>query len=283
MPPSIAAAGTSFSGSSTCSSVFLRPSGEQHDARHHREVQVGERVARDLVALACPARRSTAGARRPAPRRRSTATTARPATPMPSTAADDDARVDARPRRRRRSPRSTRPSAMITISPWRSAKWPGTSFQPLEPKKYGPPMSSSERERPQRALQQPVGERGATSSPTPIAGADRQPDAPSGAAPGSSRLAITNSQICADRARTPYAHGEQQRRRRRTPPGRTAPRRATPPSRRTSPAAPSLLGVDHAGQPRVADPRPPQHPEHEQSLGEARPRRARAPSAPCTG
>ena len=27
------------------------------------------------------------------------------------------------------------PRAMITISPWRSAKWPGTSFQPSEPKK----------------------------------------------------------------------------------------------------------------------------------------------------
>ncbi len=25
------------------------------------------------------------------------------------------------------------PSAMITIAPWRSAKWPGTSFQPSAP------------------------------------------------------------------------------------------------------------------------------------------------------
>ncbi len=35
------------------------------------------------------------------------------------------------------------PRAMITISPWRSAKWPGTSFHPSTPKKKGPPMSKS--------------------------------------------------------------------------------------------------------------------------------------------
>ena len=27
------------------------------------------------------------------------------------------------------------PRAMMMIRPWRSAKWPGTSFQPSEPKK----------------------------------------------------------------------------------------------------------------------------------------------------
>ena len=35
------------------------------------------------------------------------------------------------------------PSAMITISPWRSEKWAGMSFQPSAPNRYGPPMSSA--------------------------------------------------------------------------------------------------------------------------------------------
>jgi hypothetical protein len=35
----------------------------------------------------------------------------------------------------------------------------------------------------------------------------------------------------------------------------------------------ALLGIDRARQPRVADPRPPQGAEHEQALGQARPRR----------
>ena len=30
----------------------------------------------------------------------------------------------------------------MMISPWRSAKWPGTSFQPSCPNRSGPPMSS---------------------------------------------------------------------------------------------------------------------------------------------
>ena len=34
------------------------------------------------------------------------------------------------------------PSAMITIRPWRSAKWPGSSRQPAGSMSSGPPMSS---------------------------------------------------------------------------------------------------------------------------------------------
>ena len=137
-------------------------------------------------------------------------------------------------------------------------------------------MSSDERERPQRALQRAVGERrAATSSPTPIAVLDGEARSPTGAGPGR-RGWRSRTARCARRAR--------RRRRRRT----AARGRRTPPgtqSATTSSAAiaaniaqphRALLGVDDAGQPRVADPRPPQHAEHQQALGRGPPRSARA-------
>ena len=48
---------------------------------------------------------------------------------------------------------------MITISPWRSAKWPGTSFQPELSITQGPAHVERQRERPERALERAVGER----------------------------------------------------------------------------------------------------------------------------
>ena len=61
------------------------------------------------------------------------------------------------------------PSAMITISPWRSAKWAGSRRQPLGVDQQRAAHVERERERPQRALQRAVGNEAATSRPTPIA------------------------------------------------------------------------------------------------------------------
>ena len=84
----------------------------------------------------------------------------------------------------------------MMIRPWRSAKWAGTSFQPSEPNKYGPPMSSASASAPERALGDAVelrgGERaGRHRSPVLIA---RPPDRPA-AGSASSRLAIKKRPI----------------------------------------------------------------------------------------
>ena len=239
----------------SCSSVadvrerLLDPERDQHDPGDHREVQVGERVARDRVALAARGGVDAAAARRPARRRRSTATTAR--RPPRSR----------RPRRRPRRASTPRcaptpiatidsPSAMSTISPWRSAKWCGTSRQPSVPMKQRPAHVEQQRERPQRALQRAVGERGGdragrtpiavlTASPSTelaqrrvvAAGEEEQPD-----------LRDADDRVGA---------GEDAARSRRTPSGRRARRPAAPPSRakitsRTVPSSGSTTLVSHA-------------------------------------
>ena len=48
-------------------------------------------------------------------------------------------------------------------------------------------------------------------------------------------------------------------------------------------ANPAFLGLDQAREPRVADPRPPDHRQREQSAPDSRPVRLRPPSARCTG
>ena len=161
------------------------------------------------------------------------------------------------------------------ISPCRSAKWPGTSFHPSAPKKYGPPMSRSERERPERALRGAVQERRPDEQPDPDRGADRQPDhrttQPGVVAAREHEQADVRDPDDAvgerrtSSARSPKASGthsdDQEQRRHRDEDH--DPHRA-------------LLRIDDAGQPRVADPRPPQHPEHKQRPARARPRSGRS-------
>ena len=60
------------------------------------------------------------------------------------------------------------------ISPWRSAKWPGTSFQPSAPKRYGPPMSSSSASAHSAPCASAVEERGADQQPDADRRAQRQ-------------------------------------------------------------------------------------------------------------
>ena len=153
---------------------LLQPERHQHDAGDHREVQVGEGVARDLVLLAARLGVRAAGARRPARRRRSRATTARPRP-----------RCRARRRPPRRRPRRSSaptpmatidsPSAMITISPWRSAKWLGRELPALGAEHVGPADVEEQGERPQAALEPAVGERGGHEQADPDRGADGQP------------------------------------------------------------------------------------------------------------
>jgi hypothetical protein len=61
------------------------------------------------------------------------------------------------------------PIAMRTISPWRSAKWPGTIFHPSTPKNAGPLMSSRRATAQSAALAQPSTKAAAVSRPTPNA------------------------------------------------------------------------------------------------------------------
>ena len=148
---------------------LLQPERDEHDAGDHREVEVGVGVARDLV-RSRPRRRWTAGAPRPARRRRSTATTSRPRRRSPSTAA---ATTPASTPASAPTPIATidSPSAMITIRPWRSAKWRGhRASSPRRRRSTGPAMSSSRRDHPERALQRRRRRTSAaTSSPTPTA------------------------------------------------------------------------------------------------------------------
>ncbi len=57
----------------------------------------------------------------------------------------------------------------MMISPWRSAKWRGTSFQPSEPKKNGSPMSSSRASDQMAAWPSPSRNDATTSNATPTA------------------------------------------------------------------------------------------------------------------
>ena len=86
------------------------------------------------------------------------------------------------------------PRAMIRISPWRSAKCPGTSFQPSEPKRYGPPMSQRSASAQSAPCSAPSVNDAATSSPTPSAVLTASPVTERRSS-GSSRLATMNSTI----------------------------------------------------------------------------------------
>ena len=159
----------------------------------------------------------------------------------------------------------------MTISAWRSAKWCGASFQPSAPKKYGPPMSSASASAHSPPCSAPSANEAPTSRPDADRRADRQPD---------DRLA----------KRRVVAAGEHEQRDVRDPHdgvGEREDQRGV--VERLGHAQPDdeqrrhrgedhepdgvLLGIDDARQPGVADPRPPQHAEHEHALRQALPRR----------
>ena len=136
---------------------LLEAERQQHDAGDHRQVQEGEGVPRDLVALAAgrgvlqPPRsdeRDDVEVQPPQRRRDAHAETAATTPPAssPASAPIPIATIDS-------------PSAMMTISPWRSAKCSGSSFQPSAPKSAGPPMSSRSARSQSATLQRAVGER----------------------------------------------------------------------------------------------------------------------------
>ena len=104
---------------------------EQHDPGDHRQVQVGVGVARDARAL----RRRRASKRRSA----TSATTSKyahhsaAATATPSSDAGDQPASSGMPCAPTPSATIDSPSAMMMISPKRSAKWPACTRQPSTP------------------------------------------------------------------------------------------------------------------------------------------------------
>ena len=161
------------------------------------------------------------------------------------------------------------PSATIMMRPWRSAKWPATSRQPLVSMKSGPAMSNTSAIAHTVRRTSPSNCEPTTRIATPIAVLS---DSPTTAwrSPGSSRLASMNSAMCGGAYRA-VGHGQreaqiaeclwdaqrghEQRRHRGE----------------QDEADAALLGVDHAGQPRVPDPRPPQQAQHDETLADATP------------
>ena len=87
---------------------------------------------------------------------------------------------------------------MITIRPWRSAKWPGTSFHPSDPNTYGSPTSSASASAHSAPCAQPSANAATVIRPTPIAVPMPRPTTERRSC-GSSRLAIVNSAMCAKR------------------------------------------------------------------------------------
>ncbi len=90
------------------------------------------------------------------------------------------------------------PRAMMMISPWRSAKWAGTSFQPSAPKKYGPAMSRVRASAHRAPWSAPSVNAAATRIPTPTAVLPARPITDERRL-ASSSLATTNSTICPTR------------------------------------------------------------------------------------
>ncbi len=209
-------------------------------------------------------------ARRPARPRRSRSTTAPPTAgcPPPRPRRCPAVRLVSAP-----APIATidSPRAMMMIRPWRSAKWPGTSFQPSDPNRYGPAHVEQQSERPQRALREPVEERGADQEPDADRRAQRQarhrlakrrvvpagqheqgdlPGADGSVGQGELERQAVEGLRDADGDDQKGRHGGEDR----------DPNRA-------------LLGIDHARQPGVTRPRPPQHREHQHALRQPRPGR----------
>ena len=151
----------------------------------------------------------------------------------------------------------------------RSAKWPGTSLHPASPKIAGPPQSSRIAATQNASCAAPSTNDAPTSNPTPtavlIASATTERRSI-----GSVRLASTNSATWPD-AHGAVGHREEERvitkRLGNTQGGdddRSCRREHRDPNR-------PLLGIDHAREPRIARPRPPQHGQREQPAADALP------------
>ena len=266
--------------SPTWASVFFSPSAHEHDARDEHEVDVRVGVPGELVLLLAhrsrrePALRGDRGdvevepperpLRRRSRARRASTTPGPMSVPAPTPIATIDS-----------------PSAMITIRPCRSAKWRGASRQPSEPKRKGPAKSSTIASSQSRPWATPSTNVAREQDADGDRAADAQPcDRPSEVGivavgdPEERDLAGADDRVGADEEQglrvERLRHGE----RRHEQPGHRAEHH--------EPDDP-LLGIDDARQPRVADPGPPEHGEHEQPTRDAGQRRPSSPSAPCTG
>ena len=140
------------------------------------------------------------------------------------------------------------PRAMSTISPWRSAKWDGASFQCSAPKKYGSIMSSTSARANSPICNAPSANEARISRPTPTAVPPASPKTAE-RKPGSFRLATMNRTMCAART-TPYAHAKS---RPRSPKASgmasettSRPAMAAKIAKRTTPSSGSTTLVNHA-------------------------------------
>ena len=242
----------------------------EHDPGDEREVEVASRRRERARSARARRARAPAATRWRSRRRRSRATRARrrgrsraPRSPS--------RRASARGRRPRRGRRSTRPSAMITTSPWRSAKCAGASFQPSARKKYGPPMSASRASDQSTACQAPPSTAPASSSTTPIAVL---------AASASTERRSVGPRGWRDRTAR-HARRARARRRVRTRPrlspndcGTLSAAISMPAIAASMTSAPRPPRVDDARQPGVRGPRPPQQRQHDHRLRDPLPGRA---------
>ena len=171
------------------------------------------------------------------------------------------------------------PRATITMRPWRSAKWPATSRQPLVSMNSGPAMSNTSAAA-HTATGLAVEERAGHQDRHADRGAHREAD--DGVA--EPRVVAAGEDEQRD-VRGPHAAvGDGQGQAEVTERVGHAQRRDEQRGHRGEhhQTHPALVGVDHAGQPRVADPRPPQQAEHDEAPTDASPRRVVRPSARCT-
>ena len=268
--------------SPTCASVFFTPEREQHDAGDHRQVQV-----------ACRSRAPSARARRPRrvrSRRSATsattskyATTARPR-PRRRAARRRSAGVQRRPAAPTPIETIDSPSAMMTISPWRSAKCAGEHAPAADAdQRTGRHVVDGSATHPDARLRAGRRRAGATISRPrrcrkPVRHAARSRARTS----ASSRPASMKRTMCSTRtARVGDARTAARRRRTRRGTASDAMSVAAIATIMASRVG-ALLGVDRVGQPGVRRPRPPQRGQHEQAVAEARPTSGRRPSAPCT-
>ena len=157
------------------------------------------------------------------------------------------------------------------IRPWRSAKCSGMSFQPAAPKKYGPPISIAIQRTQRAPCSAPSGKRGGDQD----AARDRGRDPEAARRLAKVRVVVARDPEQGDVGGPDDRVGDREDERRVVEGAGHADRRDQEPRHRgeDDEAHRALLGVDDAGEPRVADPRPPQDREHEEALRDALPGR----------
>ena len=226
---------------------LLHAERDQHDAGHHREVQVGVRVARDLVLLAPlrprKSRRSATSATTSKYSHHSAAATAIPARAAATTPASTPVLGADADRHDRLAERDDHDQARAL------GEVAGHELPALAPKRYGPPMSSASASAQSAPCSSPSvpRRRAAARRRAPCRSRGRRPSC---AARGSSRLARSEQRDLPDphdRVGAPRTGAP----RRRTPRARRARRRAARPwprrsTRRTAPSSGSTTLVSHA-------------------------------------